>query len=451
MAGETWTEIKLSEVMDVKHGFAFPGENIGEDPSGDVLLTPGNFAVGGGFKGDKLKYFQGEVPEEYVLHENDLIVTMTDLSKAGDTLGYPALVPKPGHFRYLHNQRLGKVVFRDGAKVDKRFISYLLRTPEYRHEILASATGTTVKHTSPSRILAFKTLIPPLAEQRAIAHILGTLDDKIELNRRMNETLEAMARALFKSWFVDFDPVRAKAEGRDTGLPKAIADLFPSSFEESALKSIPKGWRCSVLRDVTAKIGSGATPTGGASVYVDEGVTLIRSQNVYDSLFIWDGLAHITDAAADALQGVIVQREDVLLNITGASILRTCLVDPDVLPARVNQHVCIIRPQPGIPVRYIHFHLLQPSAKGYLMGMDAGASRQAVTKGHIESVPLVIPEKAVLDMFAKLVDPFFAATRNNISQSRCLSLIRDTLLPKLISGELQVKDGERIMAEVTNG
>ena len=89
--------------------------------------------------------------------------------------------------------------------------------------------------------------IPPPREQRAIAHILGTLDDKIELNRRMNETLEAMARALFKSWFVDFDPVRAKAEGRDPGLPKPLADLFPDSFEDSELGEIPKGWRASVI------------------------------------------------------------------------------------------------------------------------------------------------------------------------------------------------------------
>ena len=250
MAGETWMDVKLSEIIDVKHGFAFPGENIREEPPGDVLLTPGNFAVGGGFKGDKYKYFDGQVPEEYVLHENDLIVTMTDLSKQADTLGYPALVPKPQYFRYLHNQRLGKVLIRDGAKVDKRFISYLLRTPEYRHEILASATGTTVKHTSPSRILAFKSSIPPLPEQRAIGHILGTLDDKIELNRRINQTLEATARALFKSWFVDFDPVRAKSEGRDPGLPKALADLFPDSFEDSELGEIPKGWETGPLDSV---------------------------------------------------------------------------------------------------------------------------------------------------------------------------------------------------------
>ncbi len=154
--------------------------------------------------------------------------------------------------------------------------------------------------------------------------ITTELDDKIELNRRMNETLEAMARALFKSWFVDFYPVRAKSEGRGSGLPKPLADLFPDSFEDSELGEIPKGWRCSQLREVTAKIGSGATPRGGGSLYIADGVALIRSQNVYDSLFVWDGLARITDTAAVALHGVTVEHEDVLMNITGASILRTC-------------------------------------------------------------------------------------------------------------------------------
>ena len=109
MAGE-WVETSLAAVMDVKHGFAFPGENIREELPGDILLTPGNFAIGGGFKGDRFKYFDGEAPTDYVLSEGDLIVTMTDLSKQADTLGYPALVPKSGGTRFLHNQRLGKVL-----------------------------------------------------------------------------------------------------------------------------------------------------------------------------------------------------------------------------------------------------------------------------------------------------------------------------------------------------
>jgi len=140
------------------------------------------------------------------LGEGDLLITMTDLSRNSDTLGYPAILPTPRVGRFLHNQRLGKVVILDEQKLDKRFLYYLLCTREYRHEVVAGATGTTVKHTSPARIKAYRTTTPPLTTQRAIARILGALDDKINLNRRMNHTLEAIAQALFKSWFVDLTP-----------------------------------------------------------------------------------------------------------------------------------------------------------------------------------------------------------------------------------------------------
>jgi type I restriction enzyme S subunit len=227
MAGE-WHIESLESLIDIKHGFAFAGEYIHEEPRGDVLLTPGNFAIGGGFKGDKFKYYDGPVPDDYVLDEGDLIVTMTDLSKQADTLGFPAFVPESRDGRrFLHNQRLGKILPRNPESLETRYLYYVMCGQEYRHEVLASATGTTVKHTSPDRIRRFRFSCAPLPEQRAIAHILGTLDDKIELNRRMSETLEAMARALFKSWFVDFDPVHAKTEGRDPGLPPAPRRPLP--------------------------------------------------------------------------------------------------------------------------------------------------------------------------------------------------------------------------------
>jgi type I restriction enzyme S subunit len=265
MVHESWQEIELGQVIDIKHGFAFKGKFFRDEPPGDVLLTPGNFAVGGGFKQDKLKYYEGPAPEEFVLTEGDLLITMTDLSRNADTLGYPAIVPtlEGGHF--LHNQRLGKVIILDNERIDKRFLYYLLCTREYRHEIVAGATGTTVKHTSPTRIKAFRTKVPRLPVQQAIACILSALDDKIELNRRMNETLEGIARAVFKSWFVDFDPVRAKRRGEpmcspSSGLAPHIADLFPDAFEASELGKIPKGWEAGTIKDCCTKIQNGGTP-----------------------------------------------------------------------------------------------------------------------------------------------------------------------------------------------
>jgi type I restriction enzyme S subunit len=339
----------------------------------------------------------------------------------------------------VDNNMMGAVPHEE--KVDPRFFYYALSKFDFSH----IAQGTALPYLTITSLSALSLEVPALSEQRAIAHILGTLDDKIELNRRMNETLEAIARAIFKSWFVDFDPVRAQASGeppesicRRLGLTPDLLALFPGRLVDSELGEIPVGWLVTTLQTMTTKIGSGATPRGGREVYLDDGITLIRSQNVYDSNFVWEGLAHISDEAAKQLAGVEVRAGDVLINITGASILRTCVVDPDVLPARVNQHVAIIRAKPGASSRYIHFHLLQASTKTYLMGLNAGGSREAVTKGHLESMPLLNPGPELLVLFQEIVAPIYSEVEQLTSQSRVLMTIRDTLLPKLLSGELRV-------------
>jgi type I restriction enzyme S subunit len=262
----------------------------------------------------------------------------------------------------------------------------------------------------------------------------------------MNATLEAMARALFQSWFVDFDPVRAKAAGRKpAGMDAATAALFPDSFQDSALGPIPKGWKVAKLKDLTSKIGSGATPRGGSAVYVNDGIALIRSQNIYDHDFRWHGLARLSGKSADELRNVEVKNGDVLFNITGDSILRTCVVEPDVLPARVNQHVAIIRATESVPARYLHLWMVQKSVKEFLMGLNAGATRPAITKGHLENIEILFPCPQILRIFDNVSAPFFGKIEANRSHSRTLATLRDTLLPKLLSGELRVADASRKM------
>lgn len=155
-----WKVISLKSQINIKHGYAFKGENFCDYPTKYVLLTPGNFAIGGGFKADKLRFYEGEVMDEYVLHDGDLLITMTDLSKMGDTLGYPAIVPKNHEKIFLHNQRLGKVEISSDSYLTLPFLYCLMCRDDYRGEILGSATGTTVKHTSPSRILSYQFVLP---------------------------------------------------------------------------------------------------------------------------------------------------------------------------------------------------------------------------------------------------------------------------------------------------
>ena len=357
----------------------------------------------------------------------------------------------------------------DPKCLDSVFLKFYLSSPETIDYLKSNfISGAAIPRVVLRDFKRAEIRLPSLDVQRRIAGVLQSIDSKIDLNRRVNQTLEAMAQAIFQSWFVEFDPVKAKIaakqEGRDPlraamtavsgkadaeldALPPeqyeqlaATAALFPGEMEASELGEIPKGWSHKALLQLTDKIGSGSTPRGGKEVYLEEGVALIRSQSVYDSLFAWDGLARISDEAAAQLKGVTVQEEDVLLNITGASILRTCVVEPDVLPARVNQHVAIIRAKAGVPPRFIHMHLLRPDIKNYLLGLNAGASREAITKAHIESLVLLTPGPELLSAFQTAISPLFRQVHCLTRQMRALGELRDTLLPKLLSGELLVAD-----------
>ena len=188
-----WKECKLGEFIKIKHGYAFSGKNITDENTGKILVTPGNFHIGGGFKSDKFKFFNDNYPKDYEFVGGEIIVTMTDLSKETDALGYSAKVPFDKQYRYLHNQRVGLVEFISDS-IDKDFIYWLMRTFDYHWFIVGGASGTSIMHTSPSRIVEYAFNCPPLPEQKAIAAVLSSLDDKIDLLHRQNKTLEVASR-----------------------------------------------------------------------------------------------------------------------------------------------------------------------------------------------------------------------------------------------------------------
>ena len=179
----------LRDYIRIKHGYAFKGQNISTIDNNVVLVTPGNFSVGGGFKEDKCKYFDAEYPYDYVLKEDDLIVTMTDLSKSIDTLGYSALVPTGKNRRvYLHNQRIGLVTI-NSDELNKHYIYWFMRSPYYQKMIAATSTGSTVHHTSPDRILDVEIELPKLEDQNKIAAFLDNIENRIQLNNEINNNL----------------------------------------------------------------------------------------------------------------------------------------------------------------------------------------------------------------------------------------------------------------------
>lgn len=185
---EGWEVISLGQILDIKHGYAFKGEYFSKEPTSDILLTPGNFKFGGGFKDDKFKYYKGLVSDEFVLSTSDLLVTMTDLSKEGDTLGYPAFVPPSKELRFLHNQRLGKIILHN-PQLGLNHLYHIFCSDSYRHHVLASATGATVKHTAPDRIKSFSIALPSQEISNKFETITSSFSRKIILLNQKKQNL----------------------------------------------------------------------------------------------------------------------------------------------------------------------------------------------------------------------------------------------------------------------
>jgi len=439
-----WHRKRLDDLITIKHGFAFKGEFFRDSPPGDILLTPGNFAIGGGFKASKLKYYVGSVPDEYVLRQGDLIVTMTDLSKQADTLGYPALIPRAGSSsRYLHNQRLGKVLIRDRANIEPRFLYYVMCSRKYRNEIIASATGTTVKHTSPNRIKRFELQLPPLCDQQVIASILGSLDDKIELNRRMNETLETTARAIFQSWFVDFDPVRAKMDGRWKrgrslpGLPAELYDLFPDRLADSELGEIPKSWEVGTLADLSRlNPESWLKETRPPQIkYVDLSNTKrgrIESVTTYAK----------EDAPSRAQR--ILRPGDTIVGTVRPGNGSYAMISGDGLTGSTG--FAVLRPTKPADAEFVYLAATAAENIEALAHLADGGAYPAVRPEVVSTTRVIMPPDGVLIAFSRVAGPVLAKSAENERQSRTLSALRDSLLPKLISGELQISTAATLVS-----
>jgi type I restriction enzyme, S subunit len=323
------------------------------------------------------------------------------------------------------------------------FVSHVLADPASVAWFKFHAIGATMPNLNESIIRSFPFVLPPLGEQRAIAHILGMLDDKIELNRRLNETLEAMAGALFKSWFVDFDPVRAKGEGRDPGLPQPLADLFPNSFEDSELGEIPKGWKVGPILE-HARLISGGTPKTDRPEYWDGAISWASAKDVSQSngsILVdteWaitpQGLEESATQLIPAFCSVVVAR--------GATTGRMVLFGRDMA---MNQTCYALATTTQTPFALYCRLRVEIDA---LVHAAHGSVFDTITTSTFASSRIVLPPRSVLTAFEERVAPVFQHVLGSIHESRTLTALRDALLPKLISGELRVNGAVPLLAKV---
>ena len=382
---------KLRDLITIKHGFAFPGEHISAEDNGIVLVTPGNFRIGGGFKEDKCKFFNGNYTDEYVLHPGDLIVTMTDLSKTIDTLGYSAIVPKTQRV-YLHNQRIGLVGIISDA-LDKGYLYWFLRTPNYQKTIAATSSGSTVHHTSPDRIRDVMIDLPDLGSQKKIAGFLSAIDDKISLNNRINENLQEQARAIYHHMIIE---------------------------------NADAAWTPGVLSDI-AVITMGQSPKGES--YNEDGVGTVFFQGRAEFGFRFPTRRlYTTDPKR------IAQANDALMSV------RAPVGDMNVAyeDCCIGRGLGAIRSKDGHQsfVLYTMFALREQlnvfNGEGTVFG--------SINRDALNSMPVDIPPKEIMDQFEDIVSPMDAAIRNNYDEICRLQAMRDSLLPRLMSGELDVSD-----------
>ncbi len=392
-----WKKVRLGEVLSIKHGYAFPGEGIVSEDNGVVLVTPGNFLIGGGFKESGKKFFRGDYPSEYQFAGGELVVTMTDLSKTSDTLGVSAKIPFSKRCVYLHNQRIGLVTITDKS-ADEDFIYWFMRTDQYRKVIVAGASGTTVKHTSPSRIRDVELRLPPLPTQRKIAAVLGALDDKIENNRKICANLEAQAQAIFKSWFVDFEPFGGK---------------------------MPQGWKMGKLGDV-ADITMGQSPDGKSLNDADDGITFFQGRAEFGNRFPTKRLSTTEPnrmaKAGDVLLSVRAPVGDLNIALEGCCI---------------GRGLAAIRSKAGS--QSFIYCLLKTLKPAFDLYEGSGTIFGSINKDSLHGLDVVIPEGKWICQFESVVSSLDRMIRERELESRALAEMRDALLPKLMSGEIDVE------------
>ena len=337
----------------------------------------------------------------------------------------------------------GAILLRiKGKGVDSEFLSFLLSSEESVLWLKQHAVGAVMPNLNEGVIRQIPLTLPPLAEQKAIAAVLGALDDKIELNRRMNATLEAMARALFQSWFVDFDPVRAKLDGRPpAALDPATAALFPASLQDSPLGHIPTGWETSTIG---AKLQTvlGGTPSRAKPEYWTDGTVAWINSGKTNEFRIIEPSEWITKEALENSATKLLPLRTTVLAITGATLGQVSITE---IECCANQSVVAIPASEQFPTEFIYPWIEENIEK--LIASQTGGAQQHISKGNVEDLVLLCPDGRVVAAYQTKAKPLFDQIAANCFQSRTLATLRDTLLPKLLSGELSTKS----VAQTTEG
>jgi type I restriction enzyme S subunit len=451
MAGErrqaTFQQLLDEGLLEIGDGYRAQNNELGG--TGPIFLRAGHVT-------DRHIDFAGV--EHFHEHLADKV--RSKMSKVGDTIittkgnstgrtsfvtdRLPPFVYSP-HLSYWRS--------RDPEKLCGGFLRYWSQGVEFIEQLSGMKASTDMApYLSLTDQRRLSVTLPPLAEQKAIAAVLGALDDKIELNRRMNATLEAMARALFQSWFVDFDPVRAKLDDRPPdALDPATAALFPEHLEDSPLGKKPIGWEVTVLENVLAVLETGGRPKGGVGG-ITSGVPSIGAESIVSvGVFDFGKTKYVPVEFHEGMRKGHIQSHDVLLYKDGG---RPGEYEPHVSmfgdgfpfeKCSINEHVYRLRTSERLSQEYLYFWMTSEFALAEMRIKGTGVAIPGLNSTAVRSLGVLIPPPPIVQAFTKQAAPLFTRILANAKQSRTLATLRDTLLPKLLSGELSVTSASATM------
>ncbi len=426
------------EIIDGDRGKNYPKQEEFSVSGHCLFLNAGNVTVNG-FNFSDCAFITEQ--KDSLLRKGKMIrqdVILTTRGTVGNVAFFDDTVP----FEHIRINS-GMVILRPRPSVlHPRYLYLFVRSPDFHSQALSLRTGSAQPQLPIRDIKKIEIPIPPLPEQRAIAHILGSLDDKIELNRRMNRTLEAIAQAIFKSWFVDFDPVRAKAEGRPTGLPDDIAALFPDNFEDSELGEIPKGWRVMPLSEVVNIIGGG-TPKTKVKEYWGGNIpwfSVVDAPTETD-VFVIDTEKHITKLGVDKSSTKVLRKGTTIISARG-TVGKCALVGR---PMAMNQSCYGIQGKNGESDYFVYFNIRRQVSD--LQRSGHGSVFNTITRDTFKTIRIACPTTNITTSYEEIVHPVMELVLAILHDNATLTSLRETLLPKLISGELRISDAEKFVEE----
>lgn len=423
--------VYLGDVVDFQTGFPFKSKHYAQEGQGIKLLRGDN--IGQGFlRWENTKLWPEPLApelEKYRLRERDVVLAM---DRPWIEAGLKFSAVKASDLPALLVQRVARL--RSTDTLHGGFMRYLLGSAEFTEHVQNISTGTAVPHISGRDILAFRFSLPPFDKQVAIAAPLGALDDKIEVNRRMAATLEEMARALYRSWFIDFDPVHAKAQGRAPAhMDPATAALFPARFGDDGL---PEGWTERGLPQIATFLNGAAlqkypAPDGA------EALPVIKIAELRNGVTAKSGRASL-----DIPSKYRVENGDVLFSWSGSLLQKVWTKGPGAL----NQHLFKVTSD-KVP-KWFHFFAVDQHMDDFRQTAQSKATTMGhIQRQHLDAAKVVIPNRAVLSAADRLISPLFERAIAADLEIETLAALRDALLPKLMSGELRVREAEARIAE----